>query len=706
MSGTPNSVPKKRKRKRRKKEHRILKGILTVFLVFLVLIFAAIGITAVYVRIYVNKMTPTVQTTLDSLDLEKYDSKHATHIYYQNTDTGQWELWETLHEGQDIEWVEYENIPVNLVNATVSIEDKRYWTHAGVDWQRVAGAAYNYFIKKDINTAGGSSITQQLIKNLTGNTDRTIQRKAVEILEALELEKRISKNDIIEIYLNNIYFGNNCAGIYRAARKYFNKDVQSLTLIESALLISTTNNPGLYDPYKHPENVKKRAAIIISQMYDQKYITKQQANEALQEIGYTMSIFSEDKYLGLQKAYRYDLVYHPETDHFQFQDGFIYTDEITEDSDHVYQWYLDAVLSKLINELMRTYGYTREEANHVLYCGGLEIYTCIDWNVQKQVDAVYENRYLLYNQTANGEDMPPQSAITIVDNETGAVIALAGGLGEKTSSRIWNRAVDTVRPSGSSIKPLSVYAPAIDLGVITPNSIYEDSPFNHVLSVQDTGNEPSEPWPVNADGYYRGNVDIKFALANSLNTIAVKVLDDIGLNASYGYLTERFHLTSIVNSDIDYAPLALGGLTDGVSTYEMAAAFSVFPRNGTYIEPYLYSMVTDKNGNVVLQHTTDGEQAISWETAATMTELMRDVIRVGTGQNAKLDVDCAGKTGTTTNNYDLWFCGFTHDYTAAVWTGYDTQIELSNPYPNPSAQTWHDIMAAITAGHPNNPIGN
>lgn len=365
----------------------------------------------------------------------------------------------------------------------------------------------------------------------------------------------------------------------------------------------------------------------------------------------------------------------------------------TQATTSTYTWYEDAVIQEVLQDLQDTYDWSEEYAKGVLYNGGLQIYTCLDMDVQAAVDEIYGNRENLNYTSATGQDI--QSAITVINNETGEVVAMAGGIGQKTTSLGWNRATKTVRPPGSSIKPLAVYAPAIELGIITPNSTYEDSPYD------------KDGWPVNATGRYQGMVSVAKAVRESINTVAVKVLADVTPETSYEFMQDRFHIKLVESltkngknyTDIALAPLALGGLTEGVSTYEMAAAYSVFPRMGVYKEPRTYSIVLDANKKIMLDNTQETNTVLSQRTAYYMNSMLMNVVSGpsgATGRNAYFSgQDIAGKTGTTTSRKDLWFVGYTPYYTAAVWTGYDQQEKLASYMGNPSTNLWKQVMQKI-----------
>lgn len=644
-----------------------------------------------YAKTYVEDVIiPQAEEAQTTLNTQAYDPKLSSNIYYLNSETQNWETMKTLYAGENRVWVPYNELPQNLINATVAIEDKRFWDHHGVDWKRTLGAVYYMFTGQDVQ--GGSTITQQLIKNLSQNDDVTVKRKVLEIFSALEFDKNHSKEEILELYLNNIYLGRQCNGVYTAAYKYFGKDVSELDLAECASLISITNNPSLYDPYNHLDNNMKRAANVVIQMFKQGYISEEEELAALARMGYEPDgTVDEDGY----KNFTYDA----SKVTMVFQDGSIAA-TVGTTNDDINSWYVDAVINAVQEDLMEKYNITKDAASTMLFNGGLSIYTCFDPAAQAKVDEVYNNPDALAGYESDS-GQPLQSAITVVNNQTGAVVALSGGIGEKTVNRGLVRATQSLRPPGSSIKPISVYAPALEEGLITPYSAVDDTPF-----MINDGN----PWPKNSSRSYSGLTSIYTAVIKSLNTCAVKTLDLVGLQTSYDYLENKFGIDSLVSyyegsngqvySDVDYAPLALGGLTEGVSTYEMAGAFSVFARNGIYIEPHLYTQVTDSDGNVILEYDETGEASLSEDTCYYMNQMLEGVVTSGTGTKAQIPgMTVAGKTGTTTNNYDRWFCGYTGYYTTAVWIGYDQQEDI-NASGNPAVTLWQQVMSSLVDGLP------
>ena len=703
-----------RKRKQRRKRPFILTALIRLFQTIGTLILVGVltgSIVCCYAAIYVK----TVVMPDAELDMSAYTMDENTVIYYYD-DSGRPVELATLSGAENREWVEYEDIPQDLIDAFVAIEDKRFWRHDGVDWYRTAAAVVNMFLSMQ-NTFGGSTITQQLVKNVTDYDDGTVTRKITEIFTALELENDYDKKDILEWYLNEIFLGNGCYGVQSASRLYFGKDVSELTLAECASLAGITNNPSLYSPYgdmetprhqcKNPECLgwslssievcgycggtlfgqeeiwdnrrwnKARQRTILDAMVSEKnlpegggegaYITEGEYLAALDEV----LVFSVDR-----------------TEEENLQDETAEKSVVTA----VNPWYVDAVISEVISDLVKKFGWSVRYATEMVYSGGLSIYVPYDPVVQAAVDEVYTNPDNLAYVSMTGQKM--SSAITVVDNATGYVVAMAGDVGEKTINRGWNNAL-TTRPPGSSIKPLTVYAPALEMGLITPATISDDNP--QLLN--------ESAWPVNAPLGWDGLVTIQRAVVVSKNTIAVNVLEMVTPEIAYQYATEKFGLTTLVEgrelsngqvqTDIAIAPMAMGGLTDGVSTLELAAAYATFPRNGAYTEATTYLLIEDVNGQTLVNNQPKTKFVIKESTAYYMNAMLTDAVSTGTGWRAKISGQTvAGKTGTTSNAYDLWFAGYTPYYTAAVWSGYPINEDMGN-IANPSVILWQKVMAIL-----------
>lgn len=550
----------------------------------------------------------------------------------------------TLSGGRKYKYIPYSKIPSALINAFIAIEDKRFFDHNGIDLLRTAKATANYFLggKKSF---GGSTITQQLVKNLTGNDQISPERKITEAFSALDIEKNYDKTEILEMYLNVINLSNGCCGIGAGAEYYYSKEPSELTISECATIAAITNNPSKYDPKNNPQNNKKRRDLILKCMLEENFISQKEFDEAMSS---PIALKLNDNY----KA-------------------------------NVNSWYIDMVTSDVIEDLSIKYGISRNNAAMMLYRGGYKIYTAMDISLQNILDDYYSEQLKI---DLDKEGKSPQSSMIII-SPSGEILAVVGAVGEKTGNRIQNYATDTKRPPGSTIKPLSVYAPALNSGIINWSTVIEDSPVK---------NNP--PWPSNVTKRYSGNVTIKYAIENSLNTVAVKVLDMIGAEKSFDFLNDQLYFKSLDReADIGQASLALGQPSHGVTLREIVAAYTVF-QNGNMSKPRSYYKVTDSSGKIILDNTPKEKQVISPETAAIMTKLLETVVDTGTARTLiSLDskIDIAGKTGTTQNNCDKYFIGYTPSLVAGVWFGYDYPKSLSEYGSNLSAKIWDNVMSKI-----------
>ena len=598
-------------------------------------------------------------------------------IYYEDPNTGEYVEHLSLHGDENRILVDYEDIPEDMIKATVAIEDRTFWEHHGVNWRRTLYGVILMFTGQDIQ--GGSTITQQLIKNFTGYDDVTVKRKIQEIFTALDFEENYSKQQILEWYLNYIYLGDGCNGVATAAEHYFGKDLSELSLAECASIISITNNPTIYGPNSNVrmtnedgevttgrERNKQRQELVLWTMWDQGIITEEEYQAAVAE----------------------ELVFTTEVDE--------------KEPDTIYNWYDEQLITDVMNDLMEQYGYSSLVASDMVYSGGLRIYACVDQNVQSIVESVYSDRSNLDLTSNSGQEI--QSAIVIVDPE-GNIVGLAGALGDKTTNRGWNYASRSRRQPGSSIKPLSVYAPALEAGLITPAPVFDD------YSVQVLG---GSAWPLNNPQTYRGLVTVADALRVSSNPAAVRVLQMLGFENSFNFMQDNFHIdleeglevNGEIKNDLGSSQLALGGLTNGVRVIDMATAYSVFPRDGLYIESRTYTQVTriaeDGTEEVILDNTNrEPEAVLSSETTYYINDMLKDVVTGGngaTGTAAQISgMTVAGKTGSTNSNTDRWFVGYTPYYTAAVWVGYDTP-ERIYASGNPAVTMWEKVMSQVHEG--------
>ena len=554
-----------------------------IFSVLLVLLITGLLFSLIFAYYVKSCLTPNL-----GISLEEYRLSESSTIWYKSS-SGKWQVLETLSGKQNRVWVDLDKIPDYMSKAVIAIEDKRFYDHKGVDWFRTGTAFFKMFATMQ-DTYGGSTITQQLIKNLTGNDEVTVQRKLSEIFSAMELEKKYQKDEILEWYLNAVYFGEGCWGVQTAARTYFGKDVNDLSLAECAAIAGITNQPTKFDPFYNEENNKQRQETILREMYEQGYIDHETFLSACAE----------------------ELVFAHSAN--------------TVSSQKIYSYYTETVINDAIVDLMEARNIGKETAKQLIYGGGYQIYSCLDPEIQGYVDEYYAD---LSHFETRGSTQQLQSAIVIVDPYNGDIKALAGGVGTKNQNFPLNRASDSERPSGSAIKPLASYGPAVEIGLITPNTLVNDSP--------DIRLSGTDWYPHNYDSNgYMGIVTIHTALVNSINTVAAQIVDKLTPQYCYDFLVERLGFTSLVEgSDNSYAPMAVGQQTNGVTVREMAQAYSAFVNDGIFTYSRTYSLITDKYGNTVLDNTSETIQAFSENTAHVMTYMMKGVVDYGTGGAAQ-----------------------------------------------------------------------
>ena len=615
--------------------------------VLLILLVTGMMFSCVFAYYVKTCLTPDLD-----LSLEDFKLNESSTIWYQDH-SGQWRELSKLSGTENRVWVDYDDIPWYMEKALVAIEDKRFYEHKGVDWYRTSGAFIEMFARME-TSYGGSTITQQLIKNLTGADEITIQRKLTEIFGALELEKKYDKQEIAEWYLNAVYFGQGCWGVQTAAQTYFGKDVSDLSLAECASIVGITNLPTYYDPFYNEENNKRRQETILREMYEQGYIDYAMYKDAVEEeLIFTRSPGEEYSY-------------------------------------EVMSYYTETVIEDVTRDLMQLKGIGYDTAKSLLYNGGYQIYSCLDPNVQASVDATYSDVNNFLGVGSSKQQL--QSAIVVMNPYDGRILAISGGVGEKNINFGLNRATGTYRSPGSSIKPIASYGPAVDLGLITPATAVNDS-GDVVLS-------GTSWYPANDSNTHYGIVTIYHALQYSLNTVAAQIVDKLplGPQTSYDYLTTRLGVESLIPADCDYAPMALGQLTHGITVREMAQAYCAFVNDGVFTHSRSYSLVTDSEGNEVIDNSPSTIQAFKANTAHVMTYMMQNAVENGTGGEAALwTMPVAGKTGTSTDYKDRWFVGCTPYYVAAVWTGYDTPERIQTT-SNPAAKAWKKVMSPIHEG--------
>ena len=665
----------------------------TLLLVFVVTLTIFSGIFMAYIN---STMRGKVEVYLD-----EFETKVSTELYSQDPDTGEWVMYQTLYlNSENRIWTDLEDIPKYLQEAAIAIEDKRFEKHHGVDWKGTTRAiVYTLFGK---NVQGGSTITQQLVKNVTGDNEVTVKRKITEIYRALELEKRYEKDEILEAYLNEVFFGQSCYGVVTASRMYFNKDVSDLTLAECASLMGITNNPSMYDPTLSSwtrENNRERQLTILGAMLEQGKISQEEYDEAkAEDIVFSNGFTISGKYVGSDGTATDPEPEEPSTDDTESPE-----DEEEPTIKGRYSWFTEAMIGDVADALVEKYGITDkvrdngttytayEQAWDMVHGKGYKIYTTQNPKYQKIAeDVCYDLSNIPYTSSytnSAGEQVEDQLqiALTIVDPTNGYVVAMIGGAGEKQADRVWNWAVNA-RQCGSAIKPLSTYAPALDDGTINGASVIDDYPM--LLN--------GDVWPRNDNWRYQGLMPLHLALRQSLNTCAVRTNLAYGVDRSYEFLVNKLGFENLTYTDSQQVGnMALGGFEKGVTTEEMAAGFATFVNEGVYTKPRTFVRVEDANGNVILENEAKSTVAMKNTTAALMNSLLQEASLQGTGYQAQFPgMHIAGKTGSTNSNKDRYFAGYTPYYSCAVWAGYEhnQRIVASG---NPCAVIFQKVMKAI-----------
>ena len=572
---------------------------------------------------------------------EDFHIGRASSIYYTDA-KGQTALYQNVNSESNRQWINYEKIPQYMIDAAVAIEDERFYKHNGVDIKRTLAAVFVNLTGSD--SFGGSTITQQVVKNITRDDDRDAMRKVREILRALKFESEYSKDEIMEFYLNIAHFGSG-NGIQAASYAYYGKDVSELNLAECASIVGITKYPTRYNPLLNPEKNKERQEIVLSKMLELEMITQEEHDEAVE--------------------YKLD-----------FSNG----KASQKNSESMQSYFTELVISQVIDDLIEEKGYTEAVAKSMIYNGGLTIYSTVNPKIQAAMEKVLENRSN-YTTAKN-----VQAAMVIIDPYTGQVKGCVGGAGVKDRDLGLNRAVDTYRQPGSTIKPLAVYGPAMDEGIIYgPGSVVVDQPIDI------NGYKPK-----NWYGDFKGPTTVRQAIVQSMNTPAVQVVNEMGVNVSLSYLKRKYHISSISERD-GLASVSLGGLTNGVNVLEWTAAYGTFPNDGEWISPICYTKVVDHSGKIILKTKQETERVFTAETNFMITDILRSTATAMGG--AISNMTCAGKTGTTNNNVDKWYMGFTPYYVGGVWVGNDDSKPLSDGATMNSPQKiWRQVMTEVHKG--------
>ena len=609
-------------------------------------------------------------------------SLNYSSFVYVDDEAGNATEYMTIHADENRVWASLSDIPAYMKTAQVCIEDHRFCEHSGVDWRTTLNAVLKLFSG---GSGGGSTMTQQLIKNITEDKDYSILRKVREIFTALNLEKKYSKQQILEAYLNVVNYGGQNNGVEAAAQAYFGKSIRECTLAECALIAGITQNPSQYNPLIFPDEAKTRAQIVLDRMWELSDGIDDGDNQEMYispEMEGQLVPITEEEY-NQATAELAAMTF----DGDQSQD----TESVEEQQDvNDWNWYMDTMFNDIVDDLMEQYGYGRDAAINMIYNGGLEIHSAMNPQIQSDLEEMF----------LNGDCMPDdtdiQAGMFIMDPYTGKVIAVLGSRDERDGILLWNNATMTERQPGSSFKPLSAYSLGIENGAITYGSVLNDEPLEGSEEWND-----GVGWPQNVSRTYKGHMNVDDAIMISQNAPVAWLVEDLTTQACYEWLTEKLHFTTLTETDAQsVSAMALGGMDYGVTVREMTAAYCTFANGGYYYEPYTYYYVKDHDGNVSLDNRANtGEQVMSTETATIMNKLLhlpvtssRSGIGVGTALYAMdgIGLDMFAKTGTTDNAYDLTFMGGTNFCVAGIWNGYEYSAELYDS--NTCKVTWRAVI--------------
>ncbi len=654
-----NSKKMSKKERKAKKKHRKLRIFIKIVLILMVLmLLIGAGIVAGIVSGWFG----------DDFKLAEDDLKVShlnTEIYDRDG-----KLIATLNGDESRKWIDYGDMAEYLPTAFVSIEDERFFEHQGVDIKRTLAATVKFALSKigiGSSDYGGSTITQQLVKNLTKEDEREATRKIKEMARAVNLEKTFSKEQILELYLNLIFLGGQSYGVEMGSQYYFSKSASELSLAECAYLAGINNSPNYYDPFSEEESditiVKNRTKTVLAKMNELGKIKTQEE--------YNAAIAAVDAGLEFKKG------------------GAI---------PNVYSYHTDAAIDQILAQLSEENpDWSETRVKQYLYGGGLRIYTTQNSWVQGILEDVVSDP-IFQKESENVEGDVTQAAMVIIDHKTGQVAATVGGTGEKTVSRGFNFATMQPRQTGSAMKPISVIAPAVQNGIITAGSVYDDVPTK-------IGNY-SYGWPVNYDYTYPGLTTVRYQIQVSHNIVPCLILNEMGIDKSIEYL-KSCGVTSLVEdadseyNDLGLAQLALGGLTKGITPLQVAGAYAAIANDGEYISPTFYTKVEDSNGKIILEPKQEKRRVLSEENAYIVKNILTQPVIAGTATMCSISgMDVGAKTGTTSDDYDRWLCGFTPYFTAATWFGYRQNESVVGYWQNPAGQIWARTMQRAHDGLP------
>ena len=635
----------KKVNKKNKKEPKSLKSRFIKFIVIILILFLIVSIGYLAFKAYIFK----------TLAKEMFNNSTST-VFDSNKN-----VIAEIGSERNRDNIKLSEMPNNLKNAYIAIEDQRFYKHHGVDIKRTGAAILSYVIRRGSSSFGGSTITQQLVKNLTGDDSNTISRKVKEWFYACVLDCSFSKDDILEAYLNIIYTGPNIYGVKEAALYYFNRDVKDLNLAECAFLAGINNSPNSYNPFSDTdksEKISKRTKTVLSKMKELGYISENEYNEAVSQV----------------------------------DNGLKFSKGNLQNNSSVYSYHTDGLINEIISDFSNQKHISQDFATNYFYLSGSSIYSTQNSDIQKVVENECKNKKYVLKSSKN--DDYAQAAVVIMDQSNGYVIACSGGLGEKTKSRGFNRATQMKRQTGSSMKPVAVLAPAIEKKLVTNVTVFADEP----TTFTDYNGEAYSP--IDYDNY-KGSITLRQAVESSQNIPFVKLMEQLTPQVSIRYL-KKMGITTLNDKDVNLA-LALGGLDQGISPLEFAGAYSSIANDGIYIEPTFYTKINSHSNETVLISKQKKRRVISKDAAFILKQLLTEPVTGSAGTATYCSIsgmDVAAKTGTTNENYDRWLCGFTPYYTAVCWYGFDMNESINFNGKNPAGIIWSSVMKNIHSGLP------
>ncbi|MCH5324416.1 MAG: penicillin-binding protein [Eubacterium sp.] len=685
---------KKKKKKKSGNPVKQVLGIIGTTLLSLVMIVVITGcIVATAFTVYVMQFADSAF----DVDLQNVELSYTSFIYATDKDGNEIEVTRLSGDENRI-WVDIEDIPRHLQDAYIAVEDKRFFEHDGVDWIRTmyvaASTLFNGYGQ------GGSTITQQLVKNITGDDRVSPDRKFREIFRALTLETKYTKIDILEAYLNRVPLGNTVYGVGSAAYHYFGKSVDQLTIAESAILAGMTSSPGVANPYADLELSRKNQLNALALMYEQGLITTAEYEQARNEKVQFRLIVKGDAYGYTDPRYEEYYGTNEDDEDEDLDDDVLYNDEDDyeayrwNDYDVTQNWYVDAAIEQVIEDLAEMKGLSYSAAREAVYSGGYKIYLNMDMELQEKLEEFFKDPYNFfpyYDTQALEEDLI-QGAFVLADFH-GRIVALAGGIGDKPGENCFNRATMGLLPIGSTMKPISVYGQLIDKDIISYSSPMRDAP-SVIL-------ENGSRWPYNFENMHYGDyVPAWYAVQQSINTCAVRGAQLLGVETCFDFLSEKLGVTTLdYTNDKALSPIALGQLTEGMYLDELAGAFQIFGTGGIYYDLKLYSKVTDYNDKVILEMDTIGERVMDSDSAYITNRMMKTVVEATsgtTGRYAKIEgMEVVGKTGTSNDDRIVAFAGLTPEYVGVIRIGYDDNKSIYGKNYTAMGQVWHDFMVTI-----------